>query len=59
LEKEEKDQYIRFKAEFELKLTPLVRKCFPYDLPTAGGGKRAADEDALIDEITTKYNLFI
>lgn len=52
LEEEEKDRYVRMKAEYELKLTPLVRKCFPFDLPSSGKG---ADDDALIDETPCNF----
>jgi hypothetical protein len=47
---EEKDNYETYKLDFQQKITPLFRKCFPFDI---NNGK-AADEDAIIDEITCK-----
>jgi hypothetical protein len=67
LEKGEKDRYSLLKAEYELLLTPLVRKCFPFDLPhlpptpngknettpTSSSGRK--NENAAIDETTCRF----
>ena len=46
------------RADYELKLTPLVRKCFPFDLPAIilGANSFATDEEILgsVDEIVSK-----
>ncbi|KAI3415932.1 hypothetical protein GPALN_005495 [Globodera pallida] len=69
LEGEAKDSFIMMNSDFELKLTPLVRKCFPFDLPSpnsggeeerkkktrkkSGGGM--GTEDALVDNVVSNF----
>lgn len=57
LEHFEKDAYIRLKADYELRLTPLVRKCFPFDLPAIILGGNVTDEEILgpVDEIVSNF----
>uniref|UniRef100_A0A915MZA5 C2H2-type domain-containing protein n=1 Tax=Meloidogyne javanica TaxID=6303 RepID=A0A915MZA5_MELJA len=54
LEHFEKDAYIRLRADYELKLTPLVRKCFPFDLPAIILGGNITEEEIPVDEIVSK-----
>jgi hypothetical protein len=51
LKEQARDRYKNLRADFDLKITPLVRKCFPFDL-TIGG--RPMDENVLIDETPCK-----
>uniref|UniRef100_A0A914L0F9 C2H2-type domain-containing protein n=1 Tax=Meloidogyne incognita TaxID=6306 RepID=A0A914L0F9_MELIC len=55
LEHFEKDAYIRLRADYELKLTPLVRKCFPFDLPAIILGGNINEEEIPVDEIVSNF----
>uniref|UniRef100_A0A915LRD5 Uncharacterized protein n=1 Tax=Meloidogyne javanica TaxID=6303 RepID=A0A915LRD5_MELJA len=55
LEHFEKDAYIRLRADYELKLTPLVRKCFPFDLPAIILGGNNNEEEIPVDEIVSNF----
>ncbi|KAL3097786.1 hypothetical protein niasHS_000521 [Heterodera schachtii] len=67
LEGGEKDSYIMLNSDFEHKLTPLVRKCFPFDLTNLNPGeeeerKKAkmksggkGKEDVLLDSVVSSF----